>query len=58
MKFSDQRGFISFNSLLLSAMKSYYDELGLFKNISDEGINEIENTEKEFFQSLNRVIFF
>lgn len=54
---SDKRGYISFNSLLLSTMKSYYEELGLFKNISDEGLNEIENKEKQFFHDLNRVIF-
>ena len=38
-------------------MKSYYEELGLFKNISEEGVNEIENKEKEFFHDLNKVIF-
>jgi len=37
-------------------MKSYYDELGLFKNISEEGLNEIENQEKAFTQHLNKVL--
>lgn len=56
IKISDKRGYVSFNSLLLSVIKTYYDELGLFKNLSDQGINELEEKEKEFFVNLNKVL--
>jgi len=39
-------------------MKNYYDQMGLFKNISEDGTNEIENKEKEFYNNLNKVSFF
>lgn len=32
--------------------------MGLFKNISEDGTNEIENKEKEFYNNLNKVSFF
>lgn len=36
-------------------MKTYYDELGLFKKISEDGMNEIEAKEKDFSHNLNKV---